>query len=741
MQFNSLWGEARTLRTRFYKSQDRRDIDDAISFYRQALALHPPSHPKRDASLEWLGYALYTRFWRYGDFNDVQEVIALQRQVLKLRPMSHPRHSESLSKLGQSLATCFERYGKVEDLEEAVRLHREVLKQYPPDHPCRSTSLNDFANSIQTRFQHLGKLEDLEETTVLHREALELCPLGHPYRSTSLINLANSVRIRFQQLGKLEDVEEAILLQREALELCPPGHPYRSISLTNLAISVRIVFEQLSKPEDLEEATILDREALELCPPGHPDRSISLNNLAISVTTRFEQLGKLEDLEEAIVLLKEALELCPPGHPYRSTSLNNLANSVGIRFQQLGKLEDLEEATDFQRKALRLYPPDHPGHSNSLKLLANIFLAKFDHLGGHDNLDQAMSLYAKATHNTLQPYSLRCFKFARDWAFIARKYQHASVIIAYDTALGSLPQLAALSLDIKARHSALPSGSNVLAREASQYAIENGKLEKAVEYLEVGRGVFWSQILQLRSPVDKLRDVAPRLADAFIRVSTELDEASHHISEVENPSNSQKIAIERERSRLQCLDVERSNTLDAIRGFPGFKDFLLPQRLATLQRAANTSPIVFLVANNKGSDCIVMTSADVQHIQLPNLPTKTLQILVRLLSRTSTGNRVWRSFEEGFNDIPETPSPVLDNLMCNASIHDSEPNPDQGKEGPLELGTHRSGYGKISSDAAFKEILGVLWDEIVKPVIEVLHLPVCDSTPRADRRQISYLLI
>ena len=337
------------------------------------------------------------------------------------------------------------------------------------------------------------------------------------------------------------------------------------------------------------------------------------------------------------------------------------------------------------------------------------------------------------------PILLRCFRFARNWAFNARKYQHASVVKAYDTALGSLPQLAALSLDIKARHAVLPSGSNVLGREAAQCAIQNGNLEKAVEYLEAGRGVFWSQILRLRSPVDKLREVAPQLADTFIRVSTELEEASHRVSELENPSNSQKIVIERERSRLQRLDIERSNTLDAIRHFPGFKDFLLPQRLAILQRAANTSPVVFLVANNEGSDCLVMTSTDVQHIQLPNLPIKTLQKSVRLLSRTSTGNRVWRSLADGFDDIPGTLSPVFDNLMPNASTQDSDLLPNEGNGGSPEPGVHRGGYGKISSDAAFKEILENLWDDIVKPVIEILHLRVWISTPHTNQRLISYL--
>ena len=535
---------------------------------------------------------------------------------------------------------------------------------------------------------------------------------------------------RFKQLGKLEDLEEAAVFHREALELRPPGHPLRYSSLESLATSIQTRFEQLGEVKDLETATALHREAVELCPPGHPNRSDSLNNLAGTVRARFEQLGKLEDLEEATVLLREALELRPPGHPNRSSTLNNLAGTFRVRFEQLGKLEDLDEAAILHTEALELCPPGHLDHSPSLVLLGNMFLTRFDHLGGHeshDNLDQAMSFYSKATHNDLQPSLLRRFHFATIWALHANKHEHTSVIEAYDAALHTLPQLAALSLDIKARQAAIPSGSSGLARKASKCAIQNGNLAKAVEFLETGRGVFWSQILQLRSPVDMLRDIAPQLADALVRVSSELDAASHQVLEVENSCNSQKIVIEHERSRLRRLNMERSDTLDAIRDLPGFKDFLLPRRLATLQRAANTSPVVFLVANDEGSDCLVMTPTDVQHIRLSNLPTRTLQKYVRLLSRISTGKRVLRSFMEESDNIPEILSPAFDDPMFNPSTQD------------LESGMR--GFGRVSSDTAFKDILEVLWDEIVKPVIEVLHFQVCALTRCVDQQLMSYFLI
>jgi hypothetical protein len=93
------------------------------------------------------------------------------------------------------------------------------------------------------------------------------------------------------------------------------------------------------------------------------------------------------------------------------------------------------------------------------------------------------------------------FHIAQRWAYYADLYQHPSAIEAYDAALLILPQLAALSLDIQSRHKALTAGSDGLARRAARCAIREGHLDKAVEYLDTGRAVFWSQLACLRSPL------------------------------------------------------------------------------------------------------------------------------------------------------------------------------------------------------------------------------------------------
>ena len=49
-----------------------------------------------------------------------------------------------------------------------------------------------------------------------------------------------------------------------------------------------------------------------------------------------------------------------------------------------------------------------------------------------------------------------------------------------------------------------------------------GQYDEAVELLEEGRAVFWSQVLQLRTPVNALRNVAPEFFEKLRRISFEL---------------------------------------------------------------------------------------------------------------------------------------------------------------------------------------------------------------------------
>jgi tetratricopeptide (TPR) repeat protein len=203
-------------------------------------------------------------FRQSGRVEDLEDAITYHRQALTLRPPGHPSRSTSLNNLATALSTRFEQSGRVEDLEDAITYHRQALTLRPPGHPSRSTSLNNLATALSTRFQQSGRVEDLEDAIAYHRQALTLCPPGHPDRSTSLNNLATALSTRFQTVRQGGGFGRCDLIpppSTHSPSSWPPSSFYRSTSLSNLAIALSTRFEQSHRMEDLEESFTLHEQA------------------------------------------------------------------------------------------------------------------------------------------------------------------------------------------------------------------------------------------------------------------------------------------------------------------------------------------------------------------------------------------------------------------------------------------------------------------------------------------------
>ena len=568
--------------------------------------------------------------------------------------------------------------------------------------------LNNLASALWTRFEQGGQNSDLDEAISLHRQALELFLPPHPNRSDSLNNLASVLWTRFEQGGQKSDLDEAISLYRQGLKLRLPPHPLRSSSLNNLAIALWTRFEQGGQQGDLDEAISLHRQALKLRLPLHPLQSSSLNNLANALSTRFEQGGQQSDLDESTSLHRQALELRLPPHPLRSSSLNNLAKALWIRFQQGGQQSALDEAISLYRQTLELQLPPHPNRSSLLNNLANALSTRFEQGGQQSDLDEAMSLFLTATQYSFQSPSNR-LRIARRWIHCADRNKHSSAIDAYEASIQALPQVAALSLDVASRQDSMTAGSDGLARDAARCAIRSGCIDKAIELLEAGRSIFWSQILSLRSPFDQLHKIAPELADKLRNIATMLEIGSHRDVFSEILDNRKKLSIDQEAARLNRLNEEWAQSIHEVRKLSGFEDFLRPSRLSSLKAAASEHPVVILIANDDESHCLIMTSTNIHHIPLPNLGTPKLKELAHIVRTAASQSPISRSLIDQTQDI-------IIRLL-----------------GEERAGRVSSNTQLRSSDGMFKSVLRMLWDELVKPVINFLDIKVSQYISANDQ--------
>ncbi|KDR69604.1 hypothetical protein GALMADRAFT_1352198 [Galerina marginata CBS 339.88] len=756
LRSTSLHNLALALYRQFLENGQKNGLNESISLYRQALKLQTTSHPLRPTSSSDLANALCERFRREGRQSDLDEGILLHKQALELRPAPHPHRSASLSNLGIALYTQFEQKGHQSDLDEAILLHRQSLELRPSPHPLRSLSLNNLAIAFWIRFEDTGQRRDLDEAISLHRQALDLQVLPLHQRSLSLSNLAGALRLRFEQSGHQSDLDEAITVNRQALELRPSPHPLRPFSINNLALGLVVRFQQGGHNGDLDEAILLYRQDLGLLPllsfyrslvldnlatalwtkfekEGHqihlneaialhrealpliPDhlRPECLNNLANTLQTRFQQEGHQTDLDEAISLHREALDLRNLSSPFRSQSLNNLANALRTRFEHAKRPLDLNDAISLYRQALELRNAAHPDQSRSLYELG-IGLMHAHSLAGKNSayLDEAMELFCTATHCLNQPASLR-LRIAHTWIKHAILHQHVSAIDAYDAALQGLPKLAALSFDVKSRQQALVTDSDGLARDASIFAIQAGKLDKAIEFLEAGRAVFWSQFLSLRSPLEQLREISPELADKLRETATGLEIGSHRNTLAEASENRQKLIIDQETARLNRLNEEWSKAIDDVRQLNGFEDFLRPRSLSELQVAASKGPAIILLGNDNGSDILILTSIDVRTIHVSGLPTQELQTLVHFIRFASLGSS--RANIKDHSEKLAEFSPTMVETLRNWT--------------KLKEARGMRYDGQKDSDTVFKFVLDTLWNEVVRPVINILRLEKSEEPP------------
>ncbi|KAJ7474997.1 CHAT domain-containing protein [Mycena latifolia] len=696
---------ASSLSRRFERLGDLTDLNESVSTFKVAVSLTPEGHPEMPSRLNNLGNSLLTRFERFGDLNDLNESVSSHEAAVSLTPKGHPDMPTCLNNLGNSLLTRFKRLGNLTDLNECVSKFEAAVSLTPEGNPGKHLWLHNLANSLNHRFERFGDLTDLSESVSKREAAISLTPQGHPDMPTELNNLANSLSRRFERLGDLTDLNEAVSTFKAAVSLTPEGHPDMPSWLNNLANSLLARFKRLGDLNDLNESVLTSKAAfghslltrferlgdlndlnesvskreaaVSLTPEGHPAKSFWLNNLGNSLLTRFEQYGDLTDLNESVSTFKATVSLTPEGHPAKPSRLNNLATSLSRRFQRLGDLTDLNESVSTLKAAISLTPDGHPDLPSCLNNLGNCLHRRFNRLKDPHDCEEMLLQYSRAASSPTGSAQIR-FQASAIWAHYAQTHQPSSVLRAYATAIDLVPKVAWLGLSISDRHHQLLQAGPIV-RAAASAAIKAHEYSKAVEWLEQGRSVIWGQFLTLRTPVEDLHMVHPKLASELIAISNLL-ETSGTQSGIEAASFGPSQSLQATAHQYHDHAVQRDKLLQQIRGLAGFEQFLLPKPISELSAAAKIGPVVLLNTSSYGSDALILVPSagdGVMHVPLPDFTLDQAQHLTE----------------------------ALGSLVRGAARSD-------------RLDAHRE--DELPPDEKFSRILSALWIKIVKPVLDGL---------------------
>lgn len=272
-----------------------------------------------------------------------------------------------------------------------------------------------------------------------------------------------------------------------------------------------------------------------------------------------------------------------------------------------------------------------------------------------------------------------------------------------------MPRVAFFGLDLTRCLRELRAAEN-LGSYAATCALALQKPTEAVELLEGARAVFWSQALNLRSPLNELGSgCAETLKDLFAALET----GSHVWGRLSTaqPTWSDADAVRR---RRQSAEAER--IIEDIRKRPGFDRFLLYQHFTIVAQAAAKGPIVILVANRRLSMAIVIrdTVSRAHPVHLCNLHISSLQGLGRHVKEFNLrGVVVTKDEVEDARGVKTTKSEKIKPGDVTSTLENATNNY-KGSANETES----------TDDLDGAKVLSQIWHPIVKPVIDSLELAV-----------------
>lgn len=291
----------------FLATDNVTQIDDAVRFgreaWKEAQTLRPWDQRRYDA-LNNLGYALSTRYKKTWQLGDLDEAIQYARLSLDPARMDPGKTITILSQLSVRLYLRFEKTGNAEDRDRAMALSEQVVLACSQDNPVRSSALSLLCQESLDKFEQTGFWRDLEEAIRLAKLAFSSLSEGDELRPQCAESVARLLTKRYGQTKDFSDLKEALDFSKQWVAMTPHRHGIRGkrlfIHLQRLKEVAKSVFESADLDEILEQAF----ELLALMPEDYSHAAINRRLLVDILSRRYELSGLPSDL---VPLVSQAL--------------------------------------------------------------------------------------------------------------------------------------------------------------------------------------------------------------------------------------------------------------------------------------------------------------------------------------------------------------------------------------------------------------------------------------------------
>ncbi|KAI9433840.1 CHAT domain-containing protein [Lactarius indigo] len=311
----------------------------------------------------------------------------------------------------------------------------------------------------------------------------------------------------------------------------------------------------------------------------------------------FDQNNDTTRIDEAIGKGRTILASTTPGDPIVSCLFELFGLILFEAFKRTNKIEYLNESINTRRQVFERPLPQFLRFT-TLSQLAQSLIIRSISFPGHRTQDpeEAMAMLSQCVNDGHGSLPIR-FQLACIWAFFARRSRHPSVSIAYSMPLS--PQLTA------------PTACRLTMHRFKSACT---KFREAVETLERGRALLWTEMRHLRAQVDQLLEADPDLGRKFAAVNRDLEELtksippSHKLS-IDGGAADDLRAVDpfgRLLLKQRRLLKERDKLVSQIQALPGFRGFLTSPSFDTLRSAASSGPVIIINHSRWRSDILIL---------------------------------------------------------------------------------------------------------------------------------------
>ncbi|MFE9746824.1 CHAT domain-containing protein [Saccharothrix saharensis] len=658
----------------FERTDDLAALDEAVDAHRRAAAAVSTGDGALAVALSELANSLRGRYVRRGDPGDLAEAVEAARRALALPGLQPSERASTAMALGNTLLVRGQHTGDLADLAAAVDLGRDAVADLPAGHFLVPLHLMALGTALWARYERTGAIADLHESIDVMGAAADRG--GGAQRSLMLTNLANALCARARHLGSTADLDAAVDTARAAVDAA--SEATATTCLLNFAVALHIRYLERRDVPDLDAAVEAASVAVERCPADHQHRAQLLSSLAMMRYNRDQVRPGGDDLDQAAALLREAVAITDPTHASLAMHRLNLASVLRARYDRRGQEDDATEAVEQSRRAAAAIPEDDPRRAVVWLNLGLLLGLRHDrHRVAADYDDAVVACRTAAGARSATPVMRS--SAALTWAFLAARHADwPTAVEAFGVAAALLPQAAWHGVERGARERRLDRWEGVATAGAAA-ALAAGRVDLAVELLEQGRSVLWSQALQTRDDASVLRERDPALHDRMRSVAAEMAAAAVDTPDVLTPTppaGSAADAARLDQDRRIRLAEEWDRLLARARALPGLEHLLRVPPLAALRDGLPDGPVVLINVHDTRCDALVVRrDGPVEHIGLPDLTAaeignrataylRALRVLGRPavpgdLTRTSAKQTLHVTLEWLWDTVA---GPVLDHL-------------------------------------------------------------------------------